>query len=313
MKNQKNFSIFFFGSSDFSLYALKSFLENLGNKDLKITIVTLPPQKAGRGLKESEPKIKKFAEKLKLNVLQPESLDKKFGQLIKKNADIILVASYGKILPDYIYNGPKFGSLNIHPSLLPKYRGPSPIQYTILAGEKKTGVTIAKITEKIDAGDILVQEKVNIEPNDNFKTLEEKLAQVGGKLAANIIPLFIENKISPLPQNELKATYTYKIKKEDGFLDFKKPALYLERMIRAFYPWPGCFTYFENKILKIIEAQIFDINSGEKPGKLFIFQNKPAFQTTAGILVCNKLQIEGKKIISGEDFVRGYLKKKINQ
>lgn len=309
MKQEKNLSIFFFGSSDFSLFALQSFLEKWQNNNLDITVITLPPQKTGRGLKLTEPKIKKFAQKLSLKVLQPEKLDKKLGKQIKEKGDLIIVASYGKILPEYIFTAPKYGSLNIHPSLLPKYRGPSPIQYAILNGEKKTGVTIALINENIDAGDILAQEKIKIEKNDTFKTLEEKLAKLGGKLIATIIPLFLENKITPLPQNHLKATYTYKIKKEDGLLDFNKPALYLERMIRAFYPWPGCFTYFNNKLLKIIEAEVSDKNYNKKPGTLFVVNKKPAFQTSAGILVCNKVQPEGKKIISGEDFVRGYLKK----
>lgn len=311
----KKLSIFFFGSQNFSLIVLEEFLKNLpaAKQDWKdilpeIKVVTLPEKRSGRGLLPLSPQIKKTAQRHSFEILQPEKLDRKLAQIIKKENSLIVVAGYGKILPSFLLKAPIFGSLNIHPSLLPKYRGPSPIQSAILEGEKRTGTTIAEITEKIDAGNILVQEKIKIEKNDTFLILEKKLAKIGGKLIVKIIPLYIEGKITPLPQNEIKATFTRKLEKQDGFLDFKKPAVWLERMIKAFWPWPSCYTYFKGKILKIQEAEAKDKNLFEKPGDFGVFEGKLAFQTGAGLLVCKRVQMEGKKTISSEDFVRGYLK-----
>ncbi len=225
-----------------------------------------------------------------------------FKKIEKLKPDLVIVASYGKIIPKKILEIPKYDCLNIHPSLLPKYRGPSPIQTTILNGDKKTGVTIILMDEKIDHGPILAQQEWEIPnpksqiPNKSqipinkitYDELNKKLAEFGVKLLIEIIPRWINNEIKPKPQDELKATYTKILKREDGKIDWSKPSQEIERQIRAFNPWPGAFTFIKHKgkalRIKILEADI------SKENKLII----------------KKLQPEGKKPMTFEEFQRGY-------
>ena len=207
----------------------------------------------------------------------------------KLKPDLIIIASYGKIIPKKVLEIPKYGCLNIHPSLLPKYRGPSPIQTTILNGNKETGVTIMLIDEKIDHGPILAQQKWEI-PNSRitYPELSQKLAQLGVKLLIQTIPKWIKGEIKTKPQDESKATYTKILKREDGKINWSKPDQEIEKQIRAFNPWPGTFTFIKHKSkalrIKVLEAEI------SKENKLII----------------KKLQPEGKKPMTLEEFKRGY-------
>lgn len=210
-----------------------------------------------------------------------------FNKIEKLKPDLVVVASYGKIIPKKILEIPKYGSLNIHPSLLPKYRGPSPIQTTILNGDKKTGVTIILMDEKIDHGEIISSSKLLISKKITYQELSKELAQLGVKLLIETIPKWISGEIKQKPQDESKATYTKILKREDGKIDWSKPAQEIERQIRAFNPWPGTFTFIKHKDktlrIKVLEANVKD--------------NK---------LIIKRLQPEGKKAMTFEEFKRGY-------
>ena len=211
-----------------------------------------------------------------------------FKRIEKLKPDLVIVASYGKIIPKKILEIPKYGCLNVHPSLLPKYRGPSPIQTTILNGDKKTGVTIILMDEKIDHGEIISVSKFLISKKITHQELSRELAQLGVKLLIQTIPKWIRGEIKAKPQDESKATYTKILKREDGKIDWLRPNQEIERQIRAFNPWPGTFTFIKHKNktlrIKVLEA---DISKGNK-------------------LIIKKLQPEGKKPMTFEEFERGY-------
>ena len=203
------------------------------------------------------------------------------------NPDLVIVASYGKIIPKKILQIPKYGCLNIHPSLLPKYRGPSPIQTTILNGDKETGITIILMDEKIDHGKIISSSSFLISKKCTYPELCQKLASLGVKLLVETIPKWINNEIEPKSQDESKAIYTKILKREDGKIDWSKPAQETEKQIRAFNPWPGTFTFIKHKN-KTLRVKILEAN---------VKNNK---------LIIKKLQPEGKKSMTFEEFKRGY-------
>lgn len=205
------------------------------------------------------------------------------SEIIKNRPDLGVIAYFGKIIPKSILILPKNGFVNAHPSLLPRWRGPSPIQNTILAGDTTTGVTIHLTTNQIDAGGILAQKLVPIPPNDTCATLTEKLAKEGAELIVEIIPKWINGEINPVSQDESKATYTKIIKKEDGLIDWSKSPEYIEKMVRAYDPWPGTYTLMGRRILKIKKVEIID-------KKLKIITVQP----------------EGKKDMPYEAFLRGH-------
>jgi len=209
----------------------------------------------------------------------------------KIKPDLVIVANFGKILSRGILDIPCYGCINLHPSLLPKYRGPSPIQTAILNGDKETGVTIFLMDAKIDHGPILAQKKTVIGENENAEQLLKRLAILGADLLIDTIPDWIEGKIKLRRQDEKRATYTKLLTREDGEINWKKPVKFIERQIRALYPWPGTYTFYKRKRLKILKARL------EK--------NK---------LIIKEVQLEGKKPMSFEEFLRGhrdFLKNKI--
>ena len=233
-------------------------LEELVRSGFKIPLVLTKSDKpAGRGKKILPTSVKLVAKKNNITILSPIKLDQEdfVKQLKKLSPDLIVVAAYGKILPKVIIDLPKYGVLNVHPSLLPKYRGPSPIQFTILEGETKTGVTIIKMSESLDEGDILTQVEVSISPDDTTQSLTDKLAKIGAELIIQTIPKWINGKIKPQPQDHLKATYSAMLTKYDGKIDLENPptAEKFNKMVRAFYPWPGVWTELRinNQVLRI--------------------------------------------------------------
>lgn len=207
-----------------------------------------------------------------------------FKEIEKLKPDLVIVASYGKIIPKEILEIPKYGCLGVHPSLLPKYRGPSPIQTTILNGDKETGVTIFLMDEEMDQGKIISNSKFLISKKFTYPKLSQKLAELGAKLLVETIPKWVKGEIKTKPQDESKAFYTKILKREDGKIDWSKPAQEIERQIRAFYPWPGSFTFWKNKRIKILEAEVSKNNK----------------------LIIKKLQPEGKKAMTLEEFKRGH-------
>ncbi len=274
----------FFGTPDFATTILK-----------KLIKIGLEPQAVFRDPKES---ISVLIEKLKN--LKP---------------DLGLVAAYGKILPKEILEIPRYGFINVHPSLLPKYRGASPIQSVILNGDKETGVTIIKIDEKMDHGPLLGKSEIRISKSETYEILSKKLAKLGAEILIKIIPDYISGKIKLIEQDHSRATYTKIIKKEDGKINWEKSAQDLERMTRAYYPWPGVWTMWKNKILKIIEADISEDKNNHQIGEVYVLQHTNILENVGvllgvkcrdGVLIIKKLQLEGGKVLLAKDFLNGH-------
>ncbi len=267
---RQNIEIVFFGSDSWSIHVLKSLEDHF---DVK-AIVTAPDSSVANYFKGF--------------ILTPDKLDNEFLTTNYKllTTDLFVVASYGKIIPKPILEIPKYGALNVHPSLLPKYRGPSPVPATILNGDKETGVTIIKMDEKIDHGPIVTAKKISLTGQEDFLELINKLFQVGGDLLANIIPDYIAGKLKQISQNHSRATYCPLLTKESGYFDIKSPppTFQLDRMIRAYYPWPGVWTKWSPSAKA----------SGDKQARIVKF------------LPGGLLQMEGKEPISWKDFLNGY-------
>ena len=300
--------IVFFGSPEFSAIILEKLAKNNFKPVLAITSLDKP---VGRDQVLTSSVTKILAEKYGIPVLQPKDLeDPVFKQVLGNiQPDLIVVAAYGPpYLPDWLLAFPKYGCLNLHPSLLPKYRGASPIPYAILNNEKETGVTIMRMSEKIDGGDILAQEKLEILPTDTTLILTRKLADLGGSLLIKTIAALVESGVSPYSQGESPTSYCCQLKKGDGRINWNSPADYIERQIRAFDPWPGTYTLFGKKNLKILKVHVIKENTEPlKPGFVFLSQNKElSAQAGKDSLAIEQLQLEGGKPMTTEEFVRGH-------
>ncbi len=310
MKKQK-IKIVFWGTNNFSLIILnKLFQEKFFNIQY---IITKPDKKKDKKKNIQINEVKLFALENKIKLLQPNKL-KNNNDLIKKlqslNTDIFVVASFGKILPCEILNIPKFGCLNVHASLLPKYRGASPIQTSLLNNDKETGVTIMLMDEGMDTGDIIMQHKVKISKADTYISLEKKLAEIGSQLLINSIKNFINNKIKPKKQNNKEATYTKIITKSDGLINWTQTSNQIFNQFRAFILWPGIWTFFQNKIVKLKQVRPYPTkeNLKLKPGQIFFTKDKK-FLCGCGnntILEILQIQLEGKKQTNAENFINGY-------
>ena len=279
--------IIFIGTSEFASLILDKIVES----DLKPSlIITNPDRPAGRNQELTSPPVKLSAKKHNIKTIQPVKIQDSISEIRSLAPDLIIVISYGQTIPREILNIPKQGCLNVHPSLLPKYRGPSPIQTVILNGEKETGVTIIQMIEKIDAGPIIVNEKLKTK-NEKliYRELHDQLAGLGVSLLIKIIPKWIDGKIKPKPQDELKATYTKIITKKDGKIDWNTSAQEIERKVIAFNSWPGTYAFYEDKknnrekIIKILDAETQE-QTDDGPfgplGKVYIAtNNKLAVQT----------------------------------
>lgn len=267
----------FFGSSEYSLIVLKKLTES---KNFKVLSVVTSPHKNP---------VSDWANKKNIPTLQPEKVN---------NANVYVVAYYGKFMPKSILKIPDHGVINIHPSKLPKYRGTTPIQSALVNGDKTTAVTLMLIDSKMDHGDIIAQKNLSISESDTFDTLLTKASELGADLLLQTIPDFVCGKVSPTPQNHKKATFTKKLTKEDGKLDWTLPATQLERIIRAYSPWPGTWTTLGKLQTKY--------NVPQTKKNLLVKINKAHLEDHK--LVLDRLQVEGKKEISWEEFRRGYLK-----
>jgi len=304
---KKNLKIIFIGTPEFGAVILR---ELILNKLKPVLVITAPDKPRGRRQMVLPPIVKIVAEKYNIPVLQAEKIATLKKEISKVDPDLIIVAAFGQIIPKTILKIPKYGCINVHPSLLPKYRGPAPIKFVILNGEKETGVTITLMTEKIDNGPIIAAEKFIINNKKiTSKELERDLARLGAKLLIKTIPKWIKGEIQPQPQDESNATYTKLLKKEAGKIDWSKSAQEIERQIRAFDPWPSSFCEANGKVLKIWRASVLkQTKKGPKGplGKTFLApDNKIAVQCGKDFLVIEELQIEGKKRTKVEDFLKG--------
>ena len=300
-------NIVFMGTPDFAGESLKA----LYNEKYNISAVfTKPDMPVGRKHIMTPPEVKVIANELNIPVFQPTTL--KDGEALKilqqLNPDLIVVVAYGKILPKEILDLPKYGCINVHASLLPKYRGASPIQWAIVSGEKVTGVSTMYLNEGMDTGDILLTELTEIGENETAETLWDRLAVLGASLLIKTVKGLEENTITPIKQDETQATYAPIIKKSDGLIDWSKSAFEINCKIRGLHNWPVAFTKLGGKMLKIFSADIL-----EKSGKAGeVLESKNEFIVACGknALKINELQLEGSKRMKTEDFLRG---KKIDE
>lgn len=299
----------FMGTPEFAVPTLEALIRDSYRI---VAVYSQPDKKAGRGQRIASPPVKQLALSQGLQVIQPDSL-KVAGtveRLSSSAPDLIVVAAFGEILPPEVLALPRFGCVNVHPSLLPQYRGSSPIATAILQAEEITGVTIMLMDAGLDSGPILRQEKVHISPDDTTGSLTVKLAQVGARLLVKTLPLWLEGQVEPCPQEESQATFTKSIAKGDGEMDWKLPALELWRRVRAFDPWPGCYTWWGGKRLKLIEVvPIGGEQRGGEAGKVIALpQPAPAaigIETGYGVLGLLQVQLEGKREMSAGEFIRG--------
>ncbi len=300
----------FIGTSSYAKEILEALIKEQFNIVAVFTRLDTPK---GRKQKIAKGPVGELAETNNISLYQPIKLDQESIEQIKKlKPDIIITASYGKLLPREILKIPGFGCLNIHASLLPKYRGPSPIQNALLYGEKETGVSIILMNAGFDTGDVIAVEKIEIDPEDNAETLMAKLAKLGADLSIKTIPLWVERKIEPTKQDDSQASICQLIDREDGKIIWGEEAEKIHNKFRALYPWPGIFSFWENngimhriKFIKIfLEKQ--DPETPHKPGEIFQLGEKIGVQTLKGVIIIGELQIEGKDSVLIKDFINGY-------
>lgn len=298
--------IVFFGSPAAALPSLEKLLEAGHTIELAIT---QPDKPSGRGKTPASPPVKEFALKQGIPILQPIKIrqDENALEAIKKiNPDINVVVAYGQIIPAGIIYLPRFKSINVHFSLLPKYRGAAPVEWAILNGEGKTGVTIFELNEKMDEGDVLSSEEVEIRPREYAWELETRLAHIGATLLLKTLE-GIED-IRHFPQDHSQASYAPRLKKEQGKIDWTKDALSIDRMVRAFTPWPGAFTFFKGQRIIIHAGQrMIDSGVGRLPGQILEIK-KEGIALCCGngsIFLVERLQRENKKAMETAVFLRG--------
>jgi len=294
------------GTPEFAVPALDALIHS---EHEIVGVFAQPDEPAGRGRSLVSPPVKKLALQHRLTIHQPPSLRRscELDRLASLRPDVVVIAAYGKILPESFLQVPPRGCLNIHASLLPRHRGPSPIAAAILAGDEVTGVTIMIVTKMMDTGPILTQRQVPILPHDTSGSLSQKLSGLGAELLMETLPEWLDGKLVPQPQDNDKATYCKMIAKEDGLIDWRRPAVELWRKVRAFQPWPGGYTTWQGRTVKIIEAVPL---SGEgTPGRVVAMSPESGapvgVQTGEGILGLVQVQLEGKRVVSAAEFVRG--------
>lgn len=290
------------GTPDFAVPALQKLAEQFS----VIGVITQPDRPAGRGKKLVSSPVKEAAEILDLEIFQPEDInsEKALTQLQEWDPDLICVAAFGQILSTEVLDLPPAGCLNVHASLLPRWRGASPINAAILTGDQWSGVTIMKMGPGLDDGPIISQEKVSIGPQETAGSLFIKLAELGGELLVRTIPPYLEGEITPQPQDDSQATYASMLAKKAGEMDFQLSAQELDRKVRAFSPWPGTYTYWQGTRLLIHKARVKNVTS-PGVGVFCKYEGSPAIGTGDGVLILNELQVAGKSRMSGKEFLNG--------
>ncbi|RRF96196.1 MAG: methionyl-tRNA formyltransferase [Lachnospiraceae bacterium] len=307
--------VIFMGTPDFAV----PILDGLAAAGHRIVLVVTQPDKArGRGRKVTYSPVKEWAVEHNVPTYQPERIRNPESIEAVNNipAEVGVVAAFGQILPKEILDHPKYGCVNVHASLLPKYRGAAPIQWSILNGDEYTGVTTMQMGPGLDDGDILLQEKVKIADDDTGGSLFDKLADVGASLLVKTLEGLENGEITPIPQNDAESTHVGMIRKDMGKLDFSIDASVLERHVRGLYPWPGTYTYFEGKSLKVYRASVIgeaELTPDEKNAAIGTIvristegDGSIAVRCSSGALSISALQLEGKKRMSAAAFLNGH-------
>lgn len=290
------------GSPDFSLPTLRQ----LAQIYQVVGVVTQPDRVSGRGRELKAPPVKLLAQELNIPVIQPQKLrePEAMQQLREWNPDLIVVAAFGQILKKDVLDLPKFGCINVHASLLPRWRGAAPINAAVLAGDEETGVTIMKMDVGLDTGPMLSMKRIRIKPDDTAGSLFDALSTLGADLLIETLPVYMDGKIAPEPQPEEGATYAPMLKKEDGRLDFNQSAIELERRIRAMNPWPGAWFEWNGNLLKVSRGVVNE-GRGKEVGSRLIVDGRPAVRCADGILILDEVQPSGKKVMPGKAFLSG--------
>lgn len=297
--------VLFMGTPDFAVGALEAIV-NAGHE--VTCVVTQPDKPKGRGKEMQFSPVKECAIKYDIPVFQPIKIKEKEAveELRKYEADIFVVAAFGQILSKEILDMPKFGCINIHASLLPKYRGAAPIQWAVIDGEEKSGVTIMQMNEGLDTGDMLLKKEVVLDKKETGESLFDKLMEVGAKAVVEALPLIEAGALQGVPQKDEDSTYAKMLNKALGKIDFNKSAVEIERLVRGLNSWPSAYTYYKGKQLKIWEADVCPKDMSENVGEIVEVTKDSIFvQTGDGVLEIKEVQLEGKKRMNVHDFLLG--------
>ena len=312
--------IIYMGTPQFAVPALEALIERRAPGSLLpegyeiATVITRPDKPSGRGRGIIYSPVKQAALEHEIPVWQPGSFKKAANStaLAEYRADLYIVAAFGQILPQAVLDQPRYGTLNIHASLLPKYRGADPIAEAILQGEHEAGVSIMLLDAGIDTGPVLHKRSIPIDDEETTGTLTHRLAALGAEALLEALPVWIAGTINPATQDEEKASHTRMLQKEDGEIHWDRPASVLARQVRAFNPWPGTYTHWRGKLLKLHSAHPLDLEPDRTlvPGTVSVRAEATrkviAVATGNGQLIITELQLEGKKAMSAEEFLRGY-------
>lgn len=295
--------IIYFGSDTFGIPSL----ERLKRKHSLMCVVTAPDRPSGRGMKISATPVKTWALENRIPVHQPENIaDANFIETLNNlSPDLIILISYGKILSKAIINLPSLKAINVHPSLLPKYRGAAPIEWALINGEQETGITVITIKNKVDTGDIIKQKKVIVNENDDIRSLKQRLSKLAPSLLIESIK-DVEKGIQPLPQQGTP-TYARRLQKKDGLIKWSQSAIEIYNLVRGLKEWPGTYTFLNGKYIKIYGAYPAQEDSNQTPGEVVNLDKSYLYVACGkGILKINKIQMEGKKLMSISEFLRGH-------
>ncbi len=296
--------IIFMGTPEFAVPCLIALAET----QTVVGVVTQPDKPAGRGHKLRPSPVKVVAEAAGIPVYQPSSLrrEEAVEPLRRWRPDLIVVAAFGQILRPHVLYLPPKGCLNVHASLLPRWRGASPIQHAILAGDAMTGVTLMRMNEGLDTGDMYTQESLTIDPHETAATLHDRLAALGAEMLRRRLDAILSGRLTPIPQTEADSTYAPMIRKEDGAIDWQRDATTLDRQVRAMTPWPGAFTTWAGEMLKILDVRpLAGRVLADRPGTVIWGADGVAVATGEGALLLEAVQLSGKRAMSADDFVRG--------
>ncbi len=299
-------NIVFMGTPDFAVPTLETLI---ASEHTVTGVVTQPDKPKGRGGKMQFTPVKETAIAADIPVYQPDKVkDEAFLQTLRKlNPDVIVVVAFGQILPKEVLNLPKYGCINVHASLLPKLRGAAPIQWSVINGDKESGVTIMQMDEGLDTGDMLLVEKYTLDPKETGGSLFDRLSTLGGPMVLKVLAQAQKGTLQPVPQDDASHTYAKMLHKSIGKIDFTQSAVQIERLIRGLNPWPSAYTNLHGKMLKIWEADVIEGVQNAACGEI-IAVDKDSFsiQTREGALEVHSVQLEGKKRMDADAFLRGY-------